>query len=125
MNSPDDPIRISPINPFRRLALARGGKRRSRSLSLRLAGWNRELRPPDQLASTLALGPADLAALDELGRRPDGWQAFEFSPGASAADHARLAALGLIRLAWPYRRVALTDAGRFLLVLAAAGRDEV
>ncbi len=113
-----DKIIIPEMKSWRRLTLSRTGNGLNKRLMKRLADWNRELRPPADIHAALELTDLDLSFLEYLARRPDGWLPFDTVPEAPV-DLERLAGLGLVRLGWPARRIRLTDAGRFLLVLTA------
>lgn len=112
-----DHVLLNKMNHFKWLRLSRGGKQKNKQLLDQLAAWNGNLMAPDQVTGSLGLSPADLAFLDDLGHRVDGWQYFIFSDTPKPWNQDLLANLGLIRLAWPFRHVCLTDAGRFLLTL--------
>ena len=107
-------VKINPLSAWRRLRLARGGKKRNKILLEVLAAWNLELKPPDQILSELNLRPDDLAFLESMAQMVEGWHPFEFSAGAPG-DQDRLARLGLIQLKGLARKIYLTDAGRYLL----------
>lgn len=113
-----DTIIIPEMKSWQRLTLSRVGNGRNKRLMKRLAKWNRELRSPEDIRAALELTDFDLSFLQYLSRRPDGWHPFDTAPEAPI-DLERLAGLGLIRLAWPAKRLSLADAGRFLLVLTA------
>ena len=110
------------INPCSRLRLrltAWGGKRRNKRLLIELDRWNRDLMPPAFLNSALGVSSGDLAFLKTLAARREGWYPFDFTPAPVPGDQLRLAALGLILIAWSPARLLLSDAGRFLLSLNA------
>jgi hypothetical protein len=112
-----DELVIPEMKSWRRLILSRiGNGHRNRRSMKRLAAWNRELKAPEDIRAALGLAERDMSFLRRLALRPDGWQPFAAAPGAPL-DLERLVGLGLIRLAWPARRLRLADAGRFLLVL--------
>lgn len=99
------------------LRLSRGGKQRNKHLLRQLAEWDKNLQPAGQPGPASFLSPDDLGLLRLLAQKLDGWHPFVFSEALKPWDQERLAALGLIRLAFPLKRVSLTDAGRFLLTL--------
>ena len=112
-------FKIAHLSLPRLMSLSFGGKQRNKDLLAKLAAFNRDLTHPAIIASALGLTGDDLDFLDQLGSRPDGWQPFDFSEEGLARDNVeRLALLGLIRLRWRSKTIALADAGRFLLVLA-------
>lgn len=115
----DNIFKIVRIPLPRLMSLSLGGKQRNKELLAKLAAFNRDLTHPAIIVSALGLTGDDLDFLDQLGSRPDGWQLFDFSGEGLARDNVeRLTLLGLIRLRWRSKTIALTDAGRFLLVLA-------
>lgn len=110
-------ILLNKMKPRSWLRLSRGGKQRNKKLLEQLGEWDKNLQPSAHLGPALALSPGDLAFLDDLGRRLDGWHSFVFSELPKPWDQEHLAALGLIRLSCPAKKISLTDAGRFLLTL--------
>ena len=109
-------LRRAPLGT--RLRFYGRAKALSKALMERLTAWNLELRSPERILENLSLTELEIDLLRRLGLRPEGWIAYASGSG-QAADSGRLAALGLARLARWRRRIALTDAGRFLLVLTA------
>jgi hypothetical protein len=110
-------ILLNKMKPQDWLRLSRGGKQRNKKLLEQLAEWDKNLQPAEQLGPALALSPDDLTFLNDLALRLDGWHRFVFSELPKPWNHEHLAALGLIRLACPSKKISLTDAGRFLLTL--------
>ena len=113
-------IKIKKIFFLRLMLLSRGGKDRNKALMKHLAAWNLEMWPTRDISSALGLDSHDLDLLEELAHLEDGWHPYESASEGVVGNPERLAGLGLIRLKWRPRRICLTDAGRFLLVLTAA-----
>ena len=114
-------IKIAPLPVPRLISLSFSGKRRNKDLLERLAAFNRDMATPDFIASALDITREELDFLARLGTVTDGWQPAEYSAeGLPRRNAEHLACLGLIRLKWPGHKIALTDAGRFLLVLEQA-----
>lgn len=111
-------IVLNKMKPQNWLRLSRGGKQKNKKLLEQLSEWDKSLQPSDKLGPALALNQEDLALLDVLGQRLDGWHRFVFSEVAKPWNQERLAELGLIRLIFPLKKISLTDAGRFLLTLS-------
>lgn len=85
----------------------------------RLAQYNCRLTPAARILSDVGLDSDDMAFLNSLGLLPNGWRPVIFSPVSIPGNQARLAALGLIFFN-KKREISLSDAGRFLLVLASS-----
>ena len=112
-------VKINPGSRWRRFRSSRRGKQENKKLLERLARCNLELWDPIRIRSALGVDQGDLAALEALAARPDGWHDYMNSPDAVPGDYDRLAALGLIRFKWRTPQIYLTDAARFLLSLTA------
>ena len=114
-----EPVKINRVPALVRICSSWRGKSRNKELLERLAGYNRDLWPPDEIRSAVGIGLDDLSALDSLARLPEGGHDFIFYSETAPGDYSRLAVLGLILLKWPIKKIYLTDAGRFFLSLTA------
>lgn len=110
-------VKITKISNLALWKLAWGAKGRNKARLEALAEHNRRLTPPDDIAAELGLDRGDLNFLNALGKLPGTWQPYVFSEQA-LGDPARLAAKGLLMIRCKKREISLSDAGRFLLVLA-------
>lgn len=113
-------IEISRL-PWRRLAaLSVGGKKRNKRLLEKLGDWNLSLAGRHEILSALNLSEAHLDLLIRLAGLSDGWRPCRSSSESIDDGLEKLAGLGLLFLAWPGRKIRLSDAGRFLLSLTAS-----
>ena len=111
-------LRIREIEPSALRKLEKGGKKRNKARLEGLARHNLRLTPPGEILAELGIDGDDLGFLNRLGRLPGGWSPFIFSSDPAPGHQERLAALGLIFINGKKREISLSDAGRFLLVLA-------
>lgn len=112
-------ILLNKMKPQNWLRLTRNGKKRNKELLEKLAEWDKNLQPTGQSNPASVLSQADLSLLNELAQHQDGWHRFVFSEVPKPWDHERLASMGLIQLTCPWKKISLTDAGRFLLTLSS------
>jgi hypothetical protein len=98
--------------------LSGGGKKHNKRLLEFLAGHNCQMTPAAQILAELGLESDDITFLNSLGCLPGGWHPYSFSTGKVPGNQARLVSLGLIFINCKKREISLSDAGRFLLILA-------
>lgn len=112
-------VKIGPL-PWRlQAAWSIGGKKKNKRLLARLAELNLKAPGPDELLAALDLSREDLDLLKRLAALKDAWHSYEVKPDGKEKEIETPARLGLVLLAWPGRKIRLSDAGRFLLSLTA------